>query len=123
MFGSIHVLSCLACLCIGTLAQAGELVTQVFHSQVLGRDYRYQVFLPDGYANEGRYYPVLYLLHGAGGDENEWIGDGGVREMLDHLVTDGSIRPMVVVMPGHPQGWWVDGAKDKAETALLLIRH
>lgn len=125
MLSLIRGLLWLACLCIGTCAPAGELVAQAFHSQVLGRDYRYQIYLPEGYANEGRHYPVLYLLHGAGGDENEWTGDGRVRETLDKLIADGEIQPMVVVMPGHPQGWWVDGAKDKAETAFLseLLPH
>ena len=62
---------------------------------------------------------MLYLLHGAGGDENEWLQKGGLRETMDALVARRVIHPMVVVMPGHRAAWWVDGAAEKGETALM----
>jgi enterochelin esterase-like enzyme len=98
---------------------AGEVFTETFRSQALGRDYKYTVYLPDSYKKDAKKYPVLYLLHGAGGDENEWIFKGGAKETLDALIARGLIKPMVVIMPGHTAGWWVDGAKDKGETALV----
>ena len=112
-------LLCLLSLSLPWLAQAAEVVLQVFHSELLNRDYRYQVYLPQGYAQQTRSYPVLYLLHGAGGDENEWLDSIGVRQTLDRMIEQGQIQPMVVVMPGHPQAWWVDGAREKGESALL----
>ena len=102
-------------------AFAGEIVSETFRSEALGRDYKYTVYLPDAYKadKDNKRFPVLFLLHGANGDENEWVQKGGARETLDGLIARRQIRPMVVVMPGHTQGWWVDGAKEKAETALL----
>ena len=126
MLGLRRVLLCLLLSCVGISAQASEVVTQVFHSRILQRDYRYQVVLPDGYEQQpARRYPVLYLLHGAGGEENEWLDPIGLRQILDSMVSAGQIQPMVVVLPAHAQGWWVDGAKDRSESALLqeLMPH
>ena len=109
---------CAALLCTA-LAQAGQVFLETLKSEALGRDYKYTIYLPDSYAKDTKRYPVLYLLHGAGGDENEWLAKGGLRETMDAMIARNQIQPMVVVMPGHTQGWWVDGAKDKAETALV----
>lgn len=104
---------------VAGLARGGELVADSFRSSALGRDYRMQVYLPDGYKDKPGPYPVAYLLHGASGDEFDWPVKGGVKETLDGLIKRGQIRPAVVVMPGNGPSWWVDGAVDKAETALL----
>ena len=101
------------------LAQAGEVYLETFRSQAIGRDYKYTIYLPDDYKQGSRRYPVLYLLHGAGGDENEWLYKGGARETLDAMIARRLIKPVIVVMPGHTQAWWVDGAREKGETALL----
>ncbi len=126
MLGLCRALCCLMLLSLALGVRASELVTQVFHSQILQRDYRYQVLLPDGYARQqARQYPVLYLLHGAGGEEGEWLDPIGVRQTVDKMVSQGQIQPMVVVLPAHAQGWWVDGARDRSESALLqeLMPH
>jgi enterochelin esterase-like enzyme/endonuclease/exonuclease/phosphatase family metal-dependent hydrolase len=112
-------------LLMGLAANGGELKQQTFHSQILGKDYRYLVYLPDDYALPDRQFPVLYLLHGAGGDEHEWWREGGVKDTIDGLVRRGEIQPMVVVMPGQPGAWWIDSTSAKAESALLkeLMPH
>ena len=106
-------------LAINAGALAGEVLTEVFRSEAIGRDYKYTVYLPDSYKKDERRYPVLYLLHGAGGDENEWLAAGGLRATMDAMIARKLIQPLVVVMPGHTGAWWVDGAKEKGETALL----
>ena len=106
-------------LTLSALSYAGEIVTETFRSEAIGRDYKYTVYLPDSYKKDTKNYPVLYLLHGAGGDENEWIAKGGARETMDALIARKLIAPMIVVMPGHTAAWWVDGAKEKGETALV----
>jgi enterochelin esterase-like enzyme len=100
-------------------APAGEVVAGKIHSAVLDRDYPYTVYLPDGYETSKLRYPVLYLLHGANGNENEWAVKGHAQQTLDGLIATGAIPPMVVVMPGHYQGWWADGNAGKGESALL----
>lgn len=56
------------------------------------------VYLPPGYSAD-RDYPVLYLLHGIGGNENHWTQFGGADAILDNLIAEGKAEPMIVVMP------------------------
>jgi S-formylglutathione hydrolase FrmB len=99
-------------------ALAGELQRNSVPSTALGRDMTYIVYVPDGYQGSELSYPVLYLLHGAGGDENAWVEHGGIRERADRLIASGAIPPTLIVMPGCRACWWIDGAKDQAETAF-----
>lgn len=99
-------------------ALAGTVTKHSLRSEALGRDYDFTVYLPDGYADSGLSYPAFYLLHGANGNENEWVVKGGAERTLDRLIAEKRIQPVIVVMPGHFNGWWVDGNRDKGETAL-----
>jgi len=99
-------------------ACAGEIRADSLPSKALGRPMPYEIYLPDGYNGGRQHYPVLYLLHGAGGDERSWSEVGHIREKADQLITTGAIPPAIIVMPGCPACWWIDGAKDKAETAF-----
>ncbi len=61
---------------------------------------RMTVYLPAGYsARTGRRFPVLYLLHGSGGDENSWGDCGRAVQILDNMIAEGKCKPMIVVMP------------------------
>jgi len=71
-----------------------------YDSQILGINRRLTVYTPYGYeANPKQKYPVLYLLHGAGGDEEAWTSMGRAAEILDNLIEKGLAKPMIVVMP------------------------
>ena len=75
-----------------------------YDSQILGINRRLTVYTPYGYeANPKAKYPVLYLLHGAGGDEEAWSSMGRTAQILDNLIAKGLAKPMIVVMPnGNP---------------------
>lgn len=60
---------------------------------------RLTVYTPAGYETSGKRYPVLYLLHGMGGDENAWSELGRATQILDNLIAQGKAEPMIVVMP------------------------
>ena len=60
---------------------------------------RMTVYTPAGYEAGYRNYPVLYLLHGMGGDEEAWVATGRVAEIMDNLIAEGRVVPMIVVMP------------------------
>jgi len=60
---------------------------------------RITIYTPPGYENSRKKYPVLYLLHGAGGDEEAWIEQGRTAQILDKLIAQGKASPMIVVMP------------------------
>ncbi|MBN1131599.1 MAG: esterase [Bacteroidales bacterium] len=60
---------------------------------------RISIYTPPGYENSREKYPVLYLLHGVGGDEEAWIALGGTAQIMDNLIASGKAKPMIVVMP------------------------
>ena len=64
-----------------------------------GRERRMAVYTPAGYERGKAKYPVLYLLHGMGGDEEAWVATGRVVEIMDNLIASGKAEPMIVVMP------------------------
>lgn len=61
---------------------------------------RMTIYLPAEYKNNpSKKYPVLYLLHGSGGDENAWVEAGAAAEIMDNMIAQGKAVPMIVVMP------------------------
>ncbi len=76
----------------------GALARVWYPSPTLGRDRRMYVYTPAGYEASVQRYPVLYLLHGGGGDEDAWTTMGSAPQILDHLIAAGSAQPMIVVM-------------------------
>jgi len=83
-------------------------VNEVPHGSVTRRWYnspgnnmkrRLTIYTPPGYENSRKKVPVLYLLHGAGGDEEAWIELGRASQILDNLIAQGKASPMIVVMP------------------------
>ncbi|MBC7819847.1 MAG: esterase family protein [Planctomycetaceae bacterium] len=76
----------------------GKLEMIEYDSKTVGAKRKMQVYTPPGYSNEKK-YPVLYLLHGIGGDETEWQRYAHPEVLLDNLIADGKAVPMIVVMP------------------------
>lgn len=69
-----------------------------YRSETLGKDRRLYVYTPAGYESRSERYPVFYLLHGAGGDEDAWTNMGRAAQILDNLIASGEAKPMIVVM-------------------------
>ncbi|MCQ2975291.1 MAG: esterase [Bacteroidales bacterium] len=81
----------------------GNLSKVWYNSPTLKMNRRMTVYTPAGYLEGKEKYPVLYLLHGAGGDENAWSELGRTAQILDNLIAKGKAKPMIVVMPnGNP---------------------
>ena len=76
----------------------GTLTTVEYDSTTVGIKRKARVYTPPGYSKDTK-YPVLYLLHGIGGDENEWPRGGTPEVILDNLYADKKATPMIVVMP------------------------
>ena len=69
-----------------------------YNSPVLGMDRRVYIYTPAGYEEGKQKYPVFYLLHGAGGDEDAWTNMGRAAQIMDNLIAQGKAKPMIVVM-------------------------
>ncbi len=76
----------------------GNLEMISYDSKSVGTTRKMQVYTPPGYSQE-KTYPVLYLLHGIGGDESEWQRFAKPNLLLDNLLAEGKAKPMIVVMP------------------------
>lgn len=77
----------------------GNVISTWYHSNELNADRRLNVYTPPFYSKENKSYPVFYLLHGSGGDENAWLELGYLNRIMDNLIAEGKIEPMIVVMP------------------------
>ncbi len=78
---------------------AGIVFDSELHSMILSRTMPYRIYLPPGYLfSDAQRYPVLYMLHGAGGNYTEW-SDSFLPQQLDDMIVRGAAQPMIVVMP------------------------
>ena len=98
-----------------------------------GRERRMTIYTPAGYEEGKGRYPVLYLLHGMGGDEDAWAATGRVAEIMDNLIAAGKAKPMIIVMtngctqhvaaPGYShEGMWrpyMSGSMDGSFEAMF----
>ena len=76
----------------------GKIDTITYFSKTVGNKRKALIYTPPGFSKEKK-YPVLYLLHGIGGDEKEWYNQGQPQVILDNLYADGKVEPMIVVLP------------------------
>jgi len=98
----------------------GRLDTITYASKTVGTSRRALIYTPPGYSTKKK-YPVLYLLHGIGGDEKEWLNGARPQLIMDNLYAEGKAEPMIIVMPNgramkddRPVGNIFDSAKVQA---------
>lgn len=89
----------------------GAVAVRYYWSETLGRMRRLHVWTPAGYENSSDRLPVLYLVHGGGDTDSSWPGVGAAGLILDNLMAEGKMTPMVVVMP--------DGSIDMPDGNLM----
>ena len=78
--------------------ERGKLDTVSYPSKTVGVNRKALVYTPPGFSKSKK-YPVLYLLHGIGGDEKEWLKNGQPQVIFDNLYAEKKLEPMIVVMP------------------------
>jgi len=76
----------------------GKIDTISYNSKTVGNTRKALIYTPPGYSKDKK-YPVLYLLHGIGGDEKEWLNGGQPQVILDNLYAEKKVEPMIVVLP------------------------
>ncbi|MBE8714663.1 esterase [Sphingobacterium hungaricum] len=92
----------------------GTVSKRWYASPTLGTTRRMTVYTPPNYEEGKQKYPVLYLLHGMGGDEEAWETLGRATQILDNLIAEGKVKPMIVVMPnGHTSNQAAPGESAK----------
>lgn len=94
--------------------QTGKVIEELYvKSDILNRNVKYAVYLPADYETSNRTYPVVYLLHGYGDDHTGWLQFGEVNRYADKAIADGTIPPMIIVMPDAGTSWYINNYNGK----------
>jgi enterochelin esterase-like enzyme len=96
----------------------GKVIEQrTVRSAVLGRDVKYTIYLPADYSSAERSYPVVYLLHGYTDDNTGWLQFGEINRLADKAIAEGTIPPMIIVMPNGDSSFYINSydGKEKYE--------
>ncbi len=122
-----RILIVVSSLCIlnATMAQTPGKVLEdrTVKSSVLNRNVRYTIYLPPDYASSERTYPVVYLLHGYTDDNTGWLQFGEINRLADKAIADGTIPPMIIVMPNADSSWYINSYDGKERYEDFFIKE
>ena len=105
-------------------AQQGKVIEeQVVKSAVLGRDVKYTIYLPSDYESSNRSYPVVYLLHGYTDDNTGWLQFGEINRYADKAIAEGTIPPMIIVMPNADSSFYINSYDGKEKYEDFFIKE
>lgn len=117
----------LLCLLLSTgtvFAQQGKVIEeQTVKSKILKRNVKYTIYLPADYETANRTYPVVYLLHGYSDDNTGWLQFGEVNRFADQAILDGTIPPMIIVMPDGGTSWYINSYDGKEKYEDFFIKE
>lgn len=119
------VFAFLFCFFISAIAlcqQAGRVIEQsTAKSNILNRLVKYTIYLPFDYETSQRTYPVVYLLHGYTDDHTGWLQFGEINRYADKAIYEGTIPPMIIVMPNGDSSWFINSydGKEKYENFFI----
>ncbi len=99
----------------------GSVLEGSIHSDTLGMDLPYRVYLPPGYSSSQQRYPVLYLLHGVAGNYSEWTEGNRLGLIADALISEGRVRPMLIVMPEGSGSYFMNWANGGMRWADYVV--
>lgn len=92
-------------------------------SAILGHKVNYSVYLPPDYLTSTRWYPVVYLLHGFTGCETDWVQFGQIDRLADAAIADGTIPPMIIVMPDADSTWYINDVYGKSRFEDMMVEE
>jgi enterochelin esterase-like enzyme len=103
---------------------AGKVIEQeTTSSAILGRSVRYTVYLPADYDISQRSYPVVYLLHGFTDDNTGWLQFGEINRYADKAIAEGTIPPMIIIMPNADSSWYINSYDGKENYEDFFIKE
>lgn len=109
---------------VHAFAQGGLLRESLsLSSKILETNVEYSVYLPEGYEESNRRYPVLYLLHGYSDDETGWTQFGEVKNIVDRQMQSVETTPMIIVMPDAGVSWYINSHDGKVRYEDFFIEE
>jgi S-formylglutathione hydrolase FrmB len=110
---------------IGSNAQkTGKVLEErTVKSKIMNRNVRYTIYLPADYETSERTYPVVYLLHGYTDDNTGWLQFGEINRLADKAIGEGTIPPMIIVMPNADSSWYINSYDGKEKYEDFFIKE
>lgn len=96
---------------------------QTVQSSILQHPVHYVVYLPAGYENSDRTFPVVYLLHGYTDNHTGWVQFGEINRFADKAIADGTIPPMIIVMPNADSSFYINAYDGKENYEDFFIKE
>lgn len=92
-------------------------------SSILNKTVKYTVYLPADYEHAERSYPVVYLLHGYTDDNTGWLQFGEINRYADKAIADGTIPPMIIIMPNGDSSWYMNSYDGKERYEDFFVKE
>jgi enterochelin esterase-like enzyme len=103
---------------------AGKIIEQkTVASKILNKDVKYTIYLPPDYTSSDRTYPVVYLLHGYTDDNTGWLQFGEINRYADKAIAEGTIPPMIIVMPNGDSSFYINSYDGKENYEDFFIKE
>ncbi len=103
---------------------AGKIIEQkTVASKILNKDVKYTIYLPPDYTSSDRTYPVVYLLHGYTDDNTGWLQFGEINRYADKAIAEGTIPPMIIVMPNGDSSFYINSYDGKEMYEDFFIKE
>lgn len=102
----------------------GKIIEQQnISSNILGKNVKYSIYLPPNYETSKEVYPVIYLLHGYGGNNNAWIKSGNINQYADKAIGNNTIPPIIIVMPNGDSSWYINSYDNKVKYEDFFVNE
>ena len=109
--------------CNKIYAQSQVLESLSIQSEILETTVPFSVYLPDGYNSSNQKYPILYLLHGGGGNETDWLVRGNIQNIMDNAIQEGHMPRTIVIMPSSLATHYVNSYDGKMKYKDMFIQE
>ena len=121
--GFVFLIMGLSQVSMGQYAAGKVLEEKTVRSAILGKDVRYTIYLPADYGSSERTYPVVYLLHGYTDDNTGWLQFGEINRLADKAIAEGTIPPMIIVMPNGDSSWYINSYDGKEKYEDFFVKE
>ncbi|RYY60237.1 MAG: esterase family protein [Chitinophagaceae bacterium] len=113
----------LAILNAGAQVKGKVIEESVVKGKILSHPVRYTVYLPADYSTSERSYPVVYLLHGLSDDNTGWLQFGEINRLVDKAIEEGTIPPMIIVMPDADSTFYINSYDGKEKFEDFFVKE
>ena len=96
---------------------------EIVKSNIMNKDVAYTVYLPADYETSNRTYPVVYLLHGYTDDNTGWLQFGEINRYADKAIAEGTIPPMIIIMPNGDSSWYINSYDGKENYEDFFVKE